>query len=81
MKVHPTVLEAKGAKLAQRDLTVGQHDGSVISCVGTDCDLRLYVRSVVLEMSFRPGPLVRKNWPPSTHKFRRIDSCSTVERQ
>ena len=49
----------------------GQHDGSVISCVGTDRDLRLYVRSVaswlrsyVLEMSFQPGPLVRKHQPP-----------------
>ena len=45
-KVRPTALEAEGAKLAQRNLTVGQHDGSVISCVGTDRDLRLYVRSV-----------------------------------
>ena len=45
-KVRPTALEAEGAKLAQRKLTVGQHDGSVISCVGTDCDLELYVRSV-----------------------------------
>ena len=39
--VRPTVLEAEGAKLAQRNLTAGQHDGSVISCVGTDRDLRL----------------------------------------
>ena len=44
--VRPAALEAEGAKLAQRKLTVGQHDGSVISCVGTDRDLRLYVRSV-----------------------------------
>ena len=43
-KVQPTALE--GAKLALRNLTVGQHDGSVISCVRTDRDLRLYVRSV-----------------------------------
>ena len=45
-KVRPTVLEVEGAKLAQRKLTVGQHDGSVISCVGTDRNLRLYVRLV-----------------------------------
>ena len=45
-KVCPTVLEAEGAKLAQRNLTVGQHNGSVIICVGTDLNLRLYVRSV-----------------------------------
>ena len=44
--VRPTALEAEGAKLAQKNLTVGQHDGSVISCVGTDRDLKLYVRSV-----------------------------------
>ena len=43
-KVHPMALE--GAKLALRNLMVGQHDGSVISCVRTDRDLRLYVRSV-----------------------------------
>ena len=45
-KVRPTALQAEGAELAHRDLTMGQHDGSVISCVGTDRDLRLYVRSV-----------------------------------
>ena len=45
-KVRPTVLEAEGAKLAHRNLTAGQHNGSVISCVETDRDLRLYVRSV-----------------------------------
>ena len=45
-KVRPTALEAEEAKLARRNLTVGQHDGSVISCVGTDRDLRLYDRSV-----------------------------------
>ena len=39
-------LEAEGAKLAQRNLTVGQHDGLVISCLGTDHDLSLYVRLV-----------------------------------
>ena len=39
-------LETEGAKLAQRNLTVGQHDGSVISFGGTDCDLSLYVRSI-----------------------------------
>ena len=44
--VRPTALEAEGAKLAQRNLMVGQHDGSVISCVGTDHDLRFYVRLV-----------------------------------
>ena len=44
--VRPTALEAEGAKLARTNLTEGQHDGSVISCVGTDRDLRLYVRSV-----------------------------------
>ena len=45
-KVRPTALEAEGAKLAQRNLTMGQHNGSVISCVGTDRDLRLHVHSV-----------------------------------
>ena len=45
-KVRTTALEAEGAKLAQRNLTVGQHDGLVISCGGTDRDLRLYVRLV-----------------------------------
>ena len=45
-KVRRTALQAEGAELPQRNLTVGQHDGSVISCVGTDRDLRLYVRLV-----------------------------------
>ena len=45
-KVRPTALEAEGAKLAQRNLTVGQHDGSVISCVGTDRDPKVCVRSL-----------------------------------
>ena len=39
-------LEAKRAKLAQRNLTVGQHNGLVISFGGTDRDLSLYVHSV-----------------------------------
>ena len=39
-------LEAKGAKLTQRNLTVGQHDGSVIGCSRTNHDLTLYVHSV-----------------------------------
>ena len=45
-KVRLTALEVEGAKLAQRNLTVGQHDGSVVSCSETDRDLSLYVRSV-----------------------------------
>ena len=45
-KVSPTALEAEGAKLAQGNLMVGQGDGSVISCGGTDRNLSLYVRSV-----------------------------------
>ena len=45
-KVRPTALEAEGAKLAQRNLTAGQHDGSVIGCGETDRDLSVYVHSV-----------------------------------
>ena len=51
-KVRPTALEAEGTKLAQRNLTVGQHDGSVISCVGTDRDLRLYVRLIASYVTY-----------------------------
>ena len=41
-----TALKAEGAKLAKRNLMVGQHDGLVISCGGIDQNLSLYVRSV-----------------------------------
>ena len=44
--MRPKALEAERAKLAQRNLMVGQHDGSLISCDRNDCDLSLYVRSV-----------------------------------
>ena len=39
----PTALEAQEAKPAQRNFMMGQHDGSVISCSGSDHNLSLYV--------------------------------------
>ena len=42
----PAALKPEGAKFTQRNLTVGQHNGSVISCCRVFCNLSLYVRLV-----------------------------------
>ena len=42
----PDGIGGGGSQAGSEESDSGQHDGSVISCVGTDRDLRLYVRSV-----------------------------------
>ena len=54
-KMHPAEFKAREAKFAQRNRTVGQHDGSVNSSGRVICNLSLYVHSVAMWL---PGNLL-----------------------
>ena len=45
-KMQPVALEVERVKLVQRNLTVGQHVGSLINCCRVDHNLSIFVHSV-----------------------------------